>query len=478
MSAQPMADQSNKANLEMFCDDPHSMAPRPLEELFSFGRAQLDQIQLAGLRKRFAELSPKLPRLKKLTQENRVTALKDINEVVPLLFPHTEYKSYPMSLIDNCRFEQLNAWLDDFTTHDLSGLDVSGCQSLSEWLAVVEAKTPLRVLTSSGTSGKISILPRSTAEDKYITAAFSAVYRKFRAEQGLADIYAPNVYHVFPFARRGRHITNHVIRAMTQHGFHGDESHVLSFDGEMSTDLLWMTGRMKKAQADGTIEQLRKTKAWQRLSGRLGELEANRADTQEAFYRDMLVRLKDKTVVMSLGLNYFQAMVECAEKHGLEIRFAPDSFLTAAGGLKGVTLTEAQIEKIKKTIPHHFHDVYASSELFSGLARKCTHDRFHTPPWLVNFVLNPDTGVPYPRQGTQTGRYAGFDLWATTYWGGFISGDEVTMNWDGGCDCGREGPYLHDKIVRYTTKRGGDDKITCQRTAEAAQELTDQMRTP
>jgi len=138
-------------------------------------------------------------------------------------------------------------------------------------------------------------------------------------------------------------------------------------------------------------------------------------------------------------------------------------------------MSEEQIEKVRKSFPHHFNDIYACSELFSGLARKCMHGHYHAPPWLVSFVLDPDTGVPYPRKGTQTGRYAGFDLWAQTYWGGFITGDEVTINWDGGCACGRSGPYMHGTVVRYTAKRGGDDKITCQRTAAAVEEMAEHL---
>lgn len=460
---------------DAFCDNPCEMVRYSGEQLFSIGQTQLDRIHLAGLRKRFAELSPNLTRLRILAEENRITALNDIHEVVPLLFPHTKYKSYPLSLIDNCRFEQLNAWLDELTTHDLSGLDVSACQSLDEWLAVVEAKTPVRVVTSSGTSGKISLLPRSTVEEHLYAHSFAVVFGKFRNEVGIADAYASTVYHVLPFPRRGRHSQSRSIGVRIEHGFHGDASHVLSFDEEMSTDVLWMTGRLKKAQADGMVEQLKKTKAWQRLSGKLAQSEAKKGISHEEFYRDMLIRLKDKTVAMALGFTYYWAMVECAEKFGLEIRFAPDSFLATAGGLKSVqSLSDAQIEKIKKTIPHQFQEIYGCSEIM-GLSRLCPEGHFHMAPWVVSFVLDPDTGTPYPRKGIQTGRYAEFDLWATTYWGGLMTGDEVTLNWDGGCRCGRNGPYLYDRIARYIDKRGGDDKITCMRTAAAVEEMIEHM---
>ena len=56
---------------------------------------------------------------------------------------------------------------------------------------------------------------------------------------------------------------------------------------------------------------------------------------------------------------------------------------------------------------------------------------------------------------------------AQTYWGGFISGDEVTMHWEEDCDCGWKQPYVGPAISRYADKLGGDDKITCAGTAKA-----------
>jgi hypothetical protein len=78
-------------------------------------------------------------------------------------------------------------------------------------------------------------------------------------------------------------------------------------------------------------------------------------------------------------------------------------------------------------------------------------------------LLDPDTGEVRPRTGTATGRYGAFDLNAQTYWGGFLTGDEVTLSWGDTqpCACGRIGPYLHHGVRRYTEKEGGDDKITC-----------------
>lgn len=464
-----------RQDVERFCEDPCEMAHLSGVAAFRIAPADLDRIHLAGLRLRFAELAPKLHPLGQLAEENRVTEISALEDVAPLLFPHTEYKSYPLSLIDNGRFDQLNAWLDDYTTHDLSGLDLSACQSLDDWLTVVETQTPVRVISSSGTSGKISLLPRSTVEEPCFVAEYGLAYSAYPGEPGLEDPYGSDVYHISFTARQGRVAGCRSADARVRVGFGGDEDHMLTMGGELSTDVLWMTGRLKKAQADGMVEALRGTKAWSRLSGKIEALEAQRAQTHDAFYHRLLVDLKGKTVVGAAGLIFYAAILDYARQHGLEIAFAPNSCLMTAGGLKGQAgLTEAQIEEIRAAFPP-FGEFYGCSELMA-LARKCPEGHFHMPPSVVNFVLDPDTGAPKPREGSQTGRYAYFDLWAQTYWGGVITGDEVTMNWEGGCGCGRVGAYMLGGIGRFADRRGGDDKITCQRTAAAVEEMMETMR--
>jgi hypothetical protein len=98
----------------------------------------------------------------------------------------------------------------------------------------------------------------------------------------------------------------------------------------------------------------------------------------------------------------------------------------------------------------------------------CETGNYHVPPVIVPFVLDPGTGEALPRSGTQTGRFAFLDLLPDNYWGGLMSGDEVTMaGWDEPCACGRPGPYLAHEIRRYSDKEGGDDKINCAGAPEA-----------
>ena len=65
------------------------------------------------------------------------------------------------------------------------------------------------------------------------------------------------------------------------------------------------------------------------------------------------------------------------------------------------------------------------------------------------------------------GLAAFYDLLAETYWGGFVSGDEITVNWTDPCPCGQTTVHIARQVERYGLQRGGDDKISCAAAADA-----------
>ena len=57
--------------------------------------------------------------------------------------------------------------------------------------------------------------------------------------------------------------------------------------------------------------------------------------------------------------------------------------------------------------------------------------------------------------------YAFFDLLPTSSAGGFLTGDELEIDFDGTCACGAMSLNAAFEVARLSEKRGGDDKITC-----------------
>jgi hypothetical protein len=107
-----------------------------------------------------------------------------------------------------------------------------------------------------------------------------------------------------------------------------------------------------------------------------------------------------------------------------------------------------------------------------GTAPLCSQNYYHFMPHTVPILIDAEARE-LPRAGVQTGRLALFDLLAETYWGGFISGDQVTMHWDEDCACGWKGPRIEKTITRFAEMEGGDDKITCAGSAQAYNEFMD-----
>jgi hypothetical protein len=115
--------------------------------------------------------------------------------------------------------------------------------------------------------------------------------------------------------------------------------------------------------------------------------------------------------------------------------------------------------------------MYGTSETTAAMIECTAKSHLHPLPWGIQHVVDPDTGQVLPRTGVQRGRLLIFDTLAESYWSGTATGDEVTVHWDGGCECGRKGPYFDNNIQRLSDTRGGDDKITCARTPQAFERL-------
>ncbi|RYE39263.1 MAG: hypothetical protein EOP21_10950, partial [Hyphomicrobiales bacterium] len=143
----------------------------PNDEFYRLPEEAVATFHLELLRKRFEDLKPKIAALQKLSAIQGVDEIVEIDDVVRLLFQHTAYKSYPFSLLEKHKFQAMTRWLQSLTAHDLSHIDASGCDSIDSWFELLDRETPLSVLHSTGTSGKLSIIPRDKQEmERFVRA--------------------------------------------------------------------------------------------------------------------------------------------------------------------------------------------------------------------------------------------------------------------------------------------------------------------
>ncbi len=458
-----------------FVDDPLALADATVTEIYSIPQEGLDAIHLRGLRRRFRELRTQVAALDRLATEQGVSEIIAITDVVPLLFPHTFYKSYAYGHLEKGRYDRLNAWLQELTSCDLSGVDLKGCASLEGWMERIEEATPVRCLTTSGTSGKMSFVPRTLDEWPRMVIGYFEHFHQGFGDGRKPDIKIENYKDIpifFPNFRKGRHTTHRVVDTLASMAYGGREDMVMAlYQDRMDLDVLLLAGRVASADAAG-----RKIDIPESLLAKRDVFlaqQANMAEATKTYFDKELLRHAGKRITSYCTWGSLYDVAAHQRAMGHTHMFRPDSPIVTGGGMKGRALPPDWYEVICEFLgKEEVREGYGMSEQLFPAAR-CDYGHYHLHPMNVSFLLDPETGEALPKTGTNTGRYAFCDLGAETYWGGFITGDEVTVTWDEPCPCGRTGPYAYQGIQRYSEKQGGDDKISCAGVPEAHQRALD-----
>ena len=147
-----------------FIRDPLTFFDMSLTQMQSVPRDLLEELQTEALSMRFEQQKNRIPTLSKLADRQGIDRVGEFDDVLPLLFEHTIYKSYPSYLLEKGQFDRLTTWLNRLTPHDLSQVDASGCDSIDSWLDLLCAETDLDPMTSSGTTGTMSFTPRDKSD--------------------------------------------------------------------------------------------------------------------------------------------------------------------------------------------------------------------------------------------------------------------------------------------------------------------------
>ncbi|MDM3976121.1 hypothetical protein QRB36_18300 [Mycobacterium marseillense] len=464
--------------LNEFMNDPISFFGQSYTRMHSIERPELEELQRQAMRVRFAEHYRSIEILRKLADRLGISALDDFDDIVPLMFSHTAFKSYPAALIDKKRFDLLTRWLDKLTSYDLSGVDTAGCAGIDDWIDRLDEQTPLEVITSSGTTGTISILPKDKqgAEEGMVLWKI-CLFQTFGQEPTEAELN-PSVDVVWPNFASGK--LGHLrIANMIKRGFTGgDETrfHAL-YPGAIDTDLMFLASKMRAAASRGELDRLEIDPALAASKDEFIAMQARQAADMEAFFTRLSDQLRGKRVFMLGTYHLMYDIAKAGLQRGVRNVFAPDSAILTGGGMKGIALPHDFMDVIKEFLGVDRIQVgYGFSES-STFHWGCSQGRYHVAPWVIPFVLDPDTSEPLPRTGVQTGRAAVYDILLRAHWGGVISGDEVTINWDLRCPCGQTSVAFEPDIIRYSEKQGvDDDRITCAATQEVHDEAVNFMK--
>jgi hypothetical protein len=439
------------------------------DELFALSRREAEQFQLRAARQRFEELAPRVDALRHLADQRKVSTIRSLDDLVPLLYNHTTLKSYPLPLLEKGRFDLLTQWLNRLTPVDLSGIDASGCNEIDAWLSLLEARTPLKIFHTSGTTGKLSFIPRTQLEyTLWSEVRLTSIRHPFGSgRSGEADTQL-RLPVIVPTVRFGRYAAQQMISYLAEHFAPSQAELYTLSSGGLSADLASLSGRIRVAQAKGELAQFKLSDS-QRIAFKqyLEELERRPAESA-AFFERITEQLRGRRVFISSASNVLFRAAEAGLALGIRAAFSPDSVGFTGGGGKGITLPadwQQRLAEFSGIPPSQWQSNYGMTEI-TGPMPACTQGHYHIPAYTVPFLLDPSSGGMLPREGTQTGRFAAFDLLAQNLWGGVISGDKVTIDWDRDCPCGRLGAYIHGAIERYSESVTGDDKVSCSATVD------------
>lgn len=449
--------------------NPGAWASVPMEQLFALPRAEVEELQLACLAKRFDALRPRVVALNNLASAQGVEQIDCFGDVVPVLFDHRVYKSYPLNLVEQRRFDRLTGWLQRLTTRDLSSVPLDGVDSVDTWLDRLDDHGMI-VTHTTGTSGQLSFLPRSQAE---WPAWSTAMLELMRTTFGV-DVRVEEIPCITTGYRTGHHNGVKLERLLASLQAGGEGNRHPLYDFALSSDLIALAARLQEADDRGELDRLDFSPRLLEERAKLIERSRNRdQDLQRWFfmladqYRGRRVRIQGLSADMV-------RLVRKGTDLGLDCRLAEGSIVASGGGMKGLKDPPADWESYVMSFfgVDRIHTQFGMSEIM-GLAPKCDRGFFHFPPYVLPIVLDGDFKA-LPRDGVQTGRLALFDFLAETCWGGLISGDRVTIYWDDDCGCGWGGPRLDQNIARFSDLEGTqDDKLTCAGTAEAYNSFMD-----
>ncbi len=163
---------------------------------------------------------------------------------MPLLFDHRIYKSYPLSLIENRDLPKLTSWLGRLTTLPLHEMDLSGLTTLDDWMTRLDA-FGMRIGHSSGTTGKLSFVPRSQQE---FPAWQRSYYEAQRATTGV-DPYTDHVDTFFPGYRGGHQMMMKMLSLFNIPAAGGPEHYHTLYQSHISSDLMSLAGCRRRRTA-------------------------------------------------------------------------------------------------------------------------------------------------------------------------------------------------------------------------------------
>jgi hypothetical protein len=422
---------------------------------------EVRETQIAAINERLQEQVGRIKLVAMRAKEAGVEEVRTLDDAVPLLLPHTAYKSYPESFVAEKKWDRLTKWLGTVSAHPTTDVDLSDVREIDDWVEAC-GRAGHFVSCSSGTTGKSAMLVASQADLDFASrdgiaavqwgSAIRAGDMRTMAGPSGAVAYTP----------RNSTMGQAMVGAFMDPAAPRFQSGLPPVTVGSLTKMI----ALRQAVTNGTAKPSEIAEYESESAAR----EKGLADAQVGAVEDIIKKRGEKLYITGMwgALYPFAEAVRARGFSGKD--FHPENGVYLGGGLKRARLPENYREYVYETFnlqPANIYQMYSMQELNSSMPRCQEGHRYHLPAWLVALPLNKegDALVPGAGEGEIEARAAFFDLSMDGRWGGVISGDRVQIDFSP-CKCGNRSPSIRDDIARYADLEG-DDKIGCAGTVDA-----------
>jgi hypothetical protein len=419
--------------------------------------AELLPMQIEAARERLAMHGASIQFVKNRIEDTGVKRIGEPADLVPLLFAHTAYKSYPEGWLEKGRWSLVTQWLDTVSACRVEGINNDGVTGIDDWITRLADKGHF-ISCSSGTTGKVSMIPSSMADRLFTKRNLAASY------EWATSLPARKEHQLFichPSTNNFRFLDSWDALVAA----YGQEGSEFRLPGEpITVGRVREMVRLRKSINEGAARPA-DIAAYERL---VAEREQMMNGAVLGIAEALVATRGRKLMVVGMFALMFKVAEMVREMGFSGKHFHPDNLMMVSGGLKGAALPPDYRERIMDTFnidPGHAYTMYGMQEL-NAFSPRCRAGRYHVPPWVLLLVLDqPGEQLVGPLEGEVEGRAGFFDVSHEQRWGGLISGDKIAVDY-GKCACGHQGPTVADNIVRYSDLSGGD-KISCAGTIDA-----------
>lgn len=421
--------------------------------------AEVRDLQVAAMNERLQEQIGKIKLVALRAKEAGLSEIRSLEDAVPLLLPHTAYKSYPESFLLDEQWGKLTRWLNTVSAYPTDDTDLEGIDGIDEWIDRLAAAGHY-VSCSSGTTGKSAMLVLSK---KDLDFGCEELVQAICWATGIERSQDRRIFSLAPVATVPKNVA---IGNGLQQAFAQPEQERYNYPAPpITVGSITNMIVLRKKMAEGTA-----------MPDEIAAFEATSAAREKGMedaigiMADRIIAARDqKLFLLGLWSGHYAIAAEVRKRGYSAGDFHPDNTIFVSGGLKRALLPDDYREFVYETFniqPERTFLSYGMQELQSNMPRCQKGGRYHVPPWLVCLPLDKEGDALLPiDQGEIAGRAAFFDLSMDGRWGGIISGDHINIDFSP-CACGAGSPSIRDNVTRYADL-DGDDKIGCAGTVDA-----------